>query len=51
MYTVDGHDRVIGLTDLPQCDVGSPRPALVATEWQTFLVYCLLDTLPYGDAE
>ena len=32
MYVVDGDDRVIELSDVPQSSVGSPWPVVVATE-------------------
>jgi hypothetical protein len=32
MYEVDARDTVVRLTELPQCDVGAPMPALAAAE-------------------
>ncbi len=49
MYCIDGNDRVIELTDLPQCDIGAPLPSLVATERQTFLIYYLQNVPPGWD--
>ena len=44
MYTVNSHDRVSELADVPQSSVGAPLPALVATEDGVFLVFYLEDT-------
>ncbi len=43
MYVIDSADRVVEVGDLPQCDVGAPLPAVIATEHKTFLVYYLSD--------
>jgi len=39
MYTVDDHDRVEELLDVPQSSVGAPLPAVVADEQHVFLAY------------
>ncbi len=44
MYTVDGNDSVVELTDLPLSSAGAPLPSVVATEHQTYLVYYVQDT-------
>jgi hypothetical protein len=49
VYYIDGNDRVIELTNLPQCDTGAPLPSVVATEQQTFLIYYLQNVPPGWD--
>jgi hypothetical protein len=39
MYAVDEHDRVVELTDFPQCDVGVPDTALAARPAWAQLAY------------
>jgi hypothetical protein len=39
MYDVDARDRVVQLTDVPQCSVGAPLPVVVAAEGKVQLAY------------
>jgi len=43
MYEVDERDRVVELTDVPQCDVGAPCPAIFATDQIVRVAYYLRD--------
>jgi len=39
MYSVDSHDRVVELRDLPQSSVGAPCPVVVAAEHELLVFY------------
>ena len=41
MYGVDERDRVVRMQDMPPCDVGSPRPVVLATEHELLVGYFL----------
>jgi hypothetical protein len=43
MYSIDDRDSVRELADLPQLDVGSPRPIVLASEGILVLAYFLHD--------
>ena len=39
MYHVDALDRVVELSDFPQCSIGAPLPSLISTEHETVLLF------------
>lgn len=39
MYEVDGQDRVVKLTEVPQCSVGAPIPWVLADELRIVVAY------------
>jgi hypothetical protein len=43
MYEVDDRDRVVELSDVPQCDAGAPCPAIFATEQHVRVAYYMTD--------
>ncbi len=43
MYHVDSHDRVVELSDFPQCSIGAPLPSVISTEHETVLLFLLDD--------
>jgi len=47
MYTIDSHDRVVELRDVPQSSVGAPCPVVVASEHHLFVAY-LVQEAPAG---
>jgi hypothetical protein len=49
MYTVDGHDTVHELRDVPRSSPGAPCPALVGDEHRLFLVYLVHQVDPGWD--
>jgi hypothetical protein len=44
MYTVDGNDQVVELTDFPQQSAGAPMPLLLAQDGELVLAYELSDS-------
>jgi hypothetical protein len=50
MYSIDQHDRVKGLSGVPQSCVGAPRPVIVCDEATLLLAYYIEDekTFPAG---
>jgi hypothetical protein len=44
MYSVDDQDRVVELTNAPQCDTGAPCPMLLVTDRTLHLAYYLANT-------
>lgn len=47
MYTIDGRDRVVELTDVPQSSVGAPLPMVMASESGLILAYYLQEEGPW----
>jgi len=46
MYTLDAEDAVVELGDLPQMDVGAPRPVVVASEGLVCVEYYCAEDEP-----
>ena len=44
MYTVDGKDRVVPITDIPQSSVGAPNPIVLSDESVTVVAFYLQNT-------
>lgn len=51
MYSIDEHDQVVEIRDIPQSSVGAPCPVVVAAEHELFVAYFLQDTPPGWDGE
>jgi hypothetical protein len=49
VYTVDRHDRVVELTQLPRPSVGAPLPVALADEGRLLLAYLLEVPVPGWD--
>jgi len=49
MYSVDGKDRVIRITDIPQSSVGAPNPIVLSDELVTVVDFYLQNTPPGWD--
>ncbi len=49
MYSVDSHDRVLELRNVPQSSVGAPLPLLLSREGTTVLAYLVEDRPPDWD--
>jgi len=49
MYVVDGRDRVVPVTELPQSSAGAPIPYVVADEFSVVVGYYLQNTPPGWD--
>lgn len=45
MYSVDNHDKVTGLENVPQSSVGAPLPILLSDEYKTLLAY-VVESIP-----
>ena len=44
MYKVNGNDKVIPLTDIPQSSIGAPIPVIVSGEHDLLIAFYLQDT-------
>jgi hypothetical protein len=51
VYTVDGRDRVVELTAVPQSSVGAPLPLVLSDDSTTVLAYLLEDSDPEWDGK
>jgi hypothetical protein len=49
MYSIDEHDRVVALSDLPRSSVGAPLPIVVAAEARVILAYLVEAVDPAWD--
>jgi hypothetical protein len=49
MYTVDRHDRVVELAEVPRPSVGAPLPVALADEGRLLLAYLLDVPVPGWD--
>lgn len=50
MYTSDGQDRVVELTELPRSNVGAPCPVVLSAEHFLVVAFFLQDTPADWDA-
>jgi hypothetical protein len=49
MYTIDRHDRVVEVTEVPRPSVGAPLPVALADEGRVLLAYLLDVPVPGWD--